>query len=251
MMRGIDISEGSAVDFKALKAAGYDFVIARAGWGSAQTDRQKDRDFHENVMSAVAAGLHVGAYWFIYARTIPEAQENAMRFHERLQPYIGLIDMPVYIDYEYDSTRYYQQEVGQAETKDFATLAIRIAALQMEKFGWYSGVYLNPDYIKNHVNFDDLQHFTLWLAEWKDVNRHPSYSCDMWQYSGDIRIPEARGGVDLNICYQDFPAVIKKHGLNGIPAEVPVIENDPFAVNDSAFYGRPMQIMADGTWRFL
>lgn len=248
MMRGIDISEGSAVDFKALKAAGYDFVIPRAGWGSAKTDKQKDKDFHNNVMSAVAAGLHVGAYWFIYARTVPEAQENAIRFRERLEPYIGLIDMPVYIDYEYDSTRYYEQQTGQAETKDFATAAISAAALQMEKFGWYSGVYLNPDYIENHVIFSDLRHFTLWLAEWKDVDRTPSYQCGIWQYSGDSRIPEARGAVDLNICYQDFPAAIRKYGLNGFSS---LVGYEPPASHEKNIFDDPIQLSSDGTWRYI
>lgn len=248
MMRGIDISEGSAVDFKALKAAGYDFVIPRAGWGSAKVDKQKDKDFHNNVMSAVAAGLHVGAYWFIYARTVPEARENAIRFNERLEPYKGLIDMPVYIDYEYDSTRYYEQQTGAKESKDFATEAIRVAAAQMEKLGWYSGVYLNPDYIKNHVNFSDLQSFTLWLAEWKDVTRTPSYPCGIWQYAGDSRIPEARGAVDLNICFKDFPTAIKQYGLNGFPAQ-----GDPEEpVNhEKNIFSDPIQLSSDGSWRFV
>ena len=248
-MRGIDISEGSAVDFKALKAAGYDFVIPRAGWGSAKTDKQKDKDFHNNVMSAVAAGLHVGAYWFIYARTVEEARENALRFHERLQPYIGLIDMPVYIDYEYDSTRYYEQQTGQKESRDFATEAIRVAATQMEEMGWYSGVYLNPDYIRTYVNlFPHLQHFTLWLAEWKDVSGQPSYNCGIWQYAGDSRIPEARGAVDLNICYQDFPAAIKKHGLNGFPAQGDPLES---VNHEKNIFSDPIQLSSDGSWRFV
>lgn len=245
MMRGIDISEGGAVDFNALKAAGYEFVIPRAGWGSAKTDKQKDKDFHDNVMRAVAAGLHVGAYWFIYARSVSEAQENALRFHERLEPYKGLIDMPVYIDYEYDSTRYYEQQTGQKETKDFATAAISAAALQMEHLGWYSGVYLNPDYIKNHVNYSYLQQFTMWLAEWKDVNRQPSYQCGIWQYSGDSRIPEARGAVDLNICYQDFPTVIREKGLNGFKIQ------DDLSEPEKDIFSSPIQLSADGSWRFV
>lgn len=250
MMKGIDISAGSGVNFAALKNAGYDFVIARAGWGSAKTLKQIDKDFHNNVMGAIAAGLHVGAYWFIYARTLPEAQENAVRFAETLEPYKGLLDMPVYIDYEYDSTRYYQEQTGNPETKDFATAAISTAALQMEQYGYFTGVYLNPDYIRNHVYLDDLTHFSLWLAEWKNPESKPSYNCAMWQYAGDTKLSGiASGAVDLDICYQDFPTIIKNAGLNGFQS---MLSTEPdFEVGGHGIYGKSIQIFENGTWRFV
>lgn len=215
MMRGIDISAGSGVDFHALKRAGYDFVIARAGWGSFA--KQKDADFHNNVMQAVAAGLHVGAYWFMYFKTLPEAQQNAVAFNEVLQPYLGMLDMPVYFDYEGDTTRYYNQNSGKTETKDAATSALTVAGFQMEKFGWFTGYYCNLDYLKNHFIESDLAHFTRWLACWS--SKKPSTPCDIWQSAGDTRITEARGNVDLNECYRDFPVIIKEIGLNGFAKE--------------------------------
>lgn len=210
-MRGIDISTGSGVDFHALKKAGYDFVIARAGWGSYA--KQKDADFHNNVMQAVAAGLHIGAYWFMYFKTLPEAQENAIAFNEVIEPYKGILDMPVYFDYEGDTTRYYIQNSGKAESKDLATSAVTVAGFQMEKLGWYTGYYCNLDYLKNHFIESDLEHFTRWLALWS--SRKPTTPCDMWQSAGDVRITEARGKVDLDECYKDFPTIIKAAGLNG------------------------------------
>lgn len=211
-MRGIDISAGSGrVDFKALKKQGYEFVIARAGYGSDV--KQTDLNFHNYVAEALAADLHVGAYWFIYARTMDEADENAKCFLQVVERYKGLLDMPLYIDYEYDSTRYYEQETGKKETRESATEYIRRAAEHVEKSGYYSGVYLNPDYIRNHVNLNELNHYTLWLAEWGTSK--PSYDCGIWQRAGDTKIPEASGGVDLNECYCDFPTVIRRLGLNG------------------------------------
>lgn len=242
MINGIDISDGSGVNFKKLKEQGFDFVIARAGWGSAKTDKQKDVDFHDNVMGAISAGLHVGAYWFIYARSIPEAQENALRFAEALEPYKGMLDMPVYIDYEYDSTRYYQEQTGKPETRDFATGAISVAALQMEQLGYFTGVYLNPDYIKNHVNFESLKQFSLWLAEWKDPDFMPSYDCALWQYSGNTHISCATGSVDLNISYFDFPTIIKNAALNGFSKPTSDLLD---------FSGRTVQFFSNGTWRYI
>lgn len=214
-MLGIDISSGSGnVDFKALKSAGYEFVIARAGYGSDVS--QIDKRFDAYVADAAAAGLHVGAYWFIYARTVDEAVQNAKCFVEVCNKHRGRLDMPLYIDYEYDSTRYYEQEVGIRETRELATTYIRQAAAYVEKCGYYSGVYLNPDYIKNHVNLPKLSNFTLWLAQWGALR--PSYSCGLWQTKGDTKIPEATGGVDINQCFVDFPSVIRRMGLNGFSA---------------------------------
>lgn len=211
-MRGIDISAGSGrVDFEKLKKQGYEFVIARAGFGSSVS--QTDLNFHNYVNEALAVGLHVGAYWFIYARTMDEAAENGRCFLEVVDRHTGRLDMPLYIDYEYDSTRYYEQENGVKETKSVATEYIKRVAEVVERAGYYTGVYLNPDYIRNHVILDDLRKYTLWLAQW-GVEK-PTYDCGIWQRSGDTKIPEASGGVDLNECYSDFPTVIRRLGLNG------------------------------------
>jgi len=245
MMRGIDISAGSCVDFHALKKAGYDFVIARAGWGSFA--KQKDSDFHNNVMDAVAAGLHVGAYWFMYFKTIPEAQQNAIAFNQVLEPYKGLLDMPVYLDYEGDTTRYYNQNSGKTETRDTATSALSVACFQMEKLGWYTGYYCNLDYLKNHFKESDLEHFTRWLALWQSVK--PVAPCQMWQSAGDVKINEARGKVDLDECYVDYPEIIRKAGLNGFQKQEG--GSDDFSVGGHGIYGRPIKIFENGTWCFV
>lgn len=216
-MKGIDISSGSGtIDFRGLKDAGYEFVICRAGYGSDVN--QKDRNFDSYVGDALAAGLHVGAYWFIYARTIDEAVDNAKCFLEVAEGWRGRLDMPLYIDYEYDSTRYYEQETGFKERRDIATDYIRSAAQTIENAGYYAGIYLNPDYIKNHVTLSPaLDKFALWLAQW-GVDK-PSYKCGLWQKSGDTRITQATGAVDLNECYVDYPSVIRRAGLNGFKAD--------------------------------
>ena len=58
--KGIDVSvHNGAIDFKKVKAAGYDFVILRAGYGRDMS--QKDETFERNYKNAKAAGLQVGA----------------------------------------------------------------------------------------------------------------------------------------------------------------------------------------------
>lgn len=246
-MKGIDISSGSGgVDFQGLKRDGYDFVIVRAGWGS--DTRQEDQRFDYYVRAALDAGLHVGAYWFIYARSVEEARINGECFVQVLERFKGRLDLPMYIDYEYDSTRYYEQYIGK-ETRQIATDMISAAAQEVEKSGYYTGVYLNPDYIRNHVNLDPLKRFTLWLAEWKSPDLKPTYECDMWQYAGDTKIVHAFGGVDLNLCFgSDLPAVIRSGGFNGFAPKESVNSSE---IDPGEFFGRPVRILSNGSWEFL
>lgn len=247
-MKGIDISQGSGgVDFHQLKKDGYDFVIIRAGYGSDMS--QKDKRFDEYVRGALDAGLHVGAYWFIYARTFDEARKNGECFADVLERFKGKLDMPVFIDYEYDSTRYYEQVTGAKETKEIATQMIHIAAGYMEIRGYYTGVYLNPDYILHHVNLDPLMRYTLWLAEWKNPTTPPSYECAIWQFKGDTKTQYASGGIDLDLCYQtDLPAVIRSGGFNGFEKKQ---DSDPVTVQPADFFGRSVRILSNGTWEYV
>ena len=68
-MNGIDVSYyQKTIDWKAVKAAGIDFAILRAGFGN--TAAQKDKCFDAYAKGALDAGLGVGAYWFSYVATV-------------------------------------------------------------------------------------------------------------------------------------------------------------------------------------
>ena len=69
---GLDLSvHNGNLDFNAIKAAGNDFVILRAGYGSAIS--QKDTRFEEYYKKAREAGLKIGAYWYSYALNTAQA----------------------------------------------------------------------------------------------------------------------------------------------------------------------------------
>lgn len=243
-MRGIDISQGSGgVDFQLLKKDGFDFVICRAGYGSSIN--QKDSKFDEYVLGAKNAGLHVGAYWFIYARSRQEAIENGRAFCAVCERYKGVLDMPLYIDYENESTRYYEQETKVKEDKQTATDFVLAACAEVEQNDWYSGYYVNLDYLKNHVNANALTHYALWLALWRDVKSVPETPCGIWQYSGDTKTQYAGGGIDLDLSFVDYPTAIKRHGLNGFTPDI------DFDIGCHSIYGQAIKINANGTWEFV
>lgn len=62
---------------------------------------------------------------------------------------------------------------------------------------------------------DDIKsRYTIWLAHWvNQTNYSGAYA--IWQYSSKGKVAGINGNVDLDICYKDFPTVIKNKGLNG------------------------------------
>lgn len=85
--KGIDLSEHQgSVDFNKLKASGIDFVLLRAGYGSANRyPEQYDARFEEYYKKAKAVGLGVGAYWYSYAENADMAQDEAASFIKALR----------------------------------------------------------------------------------------------------------------------------------------------------------------------
>ena len=80
---GVDISSHQqSVDWEAVKAAGVDFAILRAGYrGYTEGAIQEDETFLTNLAAAKAAGLKVGVYFFSQALDKAEAVEEIGRAH--------------------------------------------------------------------------------------------------------------------------------------------------------------------------
>ena len=76
-MNGIDVSKWNGViDFEKVKSCGIDFVIIRSGFGISGIDPC----FRRNYKTARNAGLHVGTYWYSYAKTKTELQNEISAF---------------------------------------------------------------------------------------------------------------------------------------------------------------------------
>ena len=200
-MRGIDVSyHNKNIDWKTVKSSGIDFVIIRAGYG-----HEMDTLFRYNIENAKKAGLKVGIYWFAYALDEADARSEADYCYNNIKQY--KLDLPVYYDFEYDTERY-ANDHNVTFTKDKRTVIIKAWCDRMTEYGYRVGVYLNPDYIKNKVNFEDLRGYTLWLASWVTngetnfaVNKRDTvYNEGMWQF-GIGRVNGISGNVDLNYSY--------------------------------------------------
>ena len=200
-MKGIDVSKHNGhINWPAVKAAGVDFVIIRAGYGRELS--QKDSLFEENYRGAKAAGLKVGAYWYSYATTGEDAIKEAKTF---LQVVKGKqFEFPLYYDIE---------EKNQMTA---ANILITAFCNEIEKAGYFAGFYANRSTVQNYVSQATREKYSLWIADWTPVQH---ITAPMWQRTAAERVDGIAGYVDANISHMDFESIIKARGLNGYEAE--------------------------------
>ena len=199
MLRGIDVSKhNGTIDWPKVKAAGIDFVIIRAGYGKVAT--QKDSKFEENYLNAKKAGLHVGAYWYSYAKDEDEALEEAKLFADTIK--YKQFDMPVFIDIEEDCSKAKASEI------------IKAFGEYMEKQGYYFGVYGSKAYLSNYAAGITAQ-YCGWVAQWATFCTYAAPYV-FWQFSDTGRVNGILGNVDMDYCINDqLPSFIVEHGFNG------------------------------------
>ena len=163
MAIGIDISENNRfTEWDALKDAGVEFIIIRAGYGQGNLDSW----FYESVNRAQELGLRMGAYWFSYALDVDAARREGEYCRE-------IIDLPIFYDQEDSDWREnhdYNHGIATAQCDAFA-----------DGLGLNTGVYANCDWFTHYMDYDYLaSKYTIWLAQYAP---EPELACGIWQYS--------------------------------------------------------------------
>lgn len=204
MFKGIDVSRWQEnIDFNKVKASGIDFVIIKAG--GSDKGFYTDRWFNANYEKAKAAGLNVGAYYFVGKNflTKEDGIADAKRFIRILEG--KQFEYPVYVDVETGSfhvrKRFTDATIGFCET--------------MEDAGYFCGVYASDisgfhDMLEN----DRLGAYTHWVARYGSKPTFVSQA-DIWQHSSKGVVDGILKYVDLDISFVDFPKIIKSKGFNG------------------------------------
>lgn len=207
LMKGIDVSvHNGNIDWQKVKNAGIQFAILRAGYGRELS--QKDARFEENYRNAKAAGIPVGAYWYSYAMSEEEARLEADVFLSVISG--KQFEMPVYFDLEEKK----QFDLGRKKVS-----AIMRAFLEkVEKAGYFVGLYGSASSLTTHTADDIKSRYTIWLAHWTEQTNY-SGAYGIWQYSSEGKVNGISGNVDMDICYNDFPTIIKNKKLNGFGNE--------------------------------
>lgn len=202
-IKGIDISQYQTdVNFKKVKAAGYDFVIIRAGYG--KYSKQKDPQFETHYKNAKAAGLNVGVYWYSYATNVEEAKQEATVCLEVIKG--KQFEYPIYFDLE--------EKSAFAKGRTVCSNMVTAFCSALEKAGYFAGLYISRSPLQQYISAYVAKRYALWIAEYgSKCNYNGVYG--MWQYSSSGKVNGINGNVDMDYCYVDYPSQIKSAGLNG------------------------------------
>ncbi len=220
---GLDLSswQENAVNFQAVAAMGYDYVIFRLGT-SKMTER--DKCFDTFYKEAKAAGLDVGAYFYSYATTQAAVEEDIAKCKEWLKGY--KLEYPFYFDYE-DKT---QADLPTAT-------ALGIINTFMDAFveeGYLMGLYSMKAWLTQSwiVNSDLPSKYEGWIAHYAGDGTYDAgyskygdtYSSQygMYQYTDKHYFTYngvKYGPYDADICYKDYPSIVKEYGFNGYEPE--------------------------------
>lgn len=203
-IKGIDVSRWQgAIDFKKVKESGIDFVIIKAG--GSDDGFYTDRNFYANYNNAKQNGLNVGAYYFAGANcnTFENGVNEANRFYNIIK---GLqFDYPVILDFE----------IQNKTNKAGNTNAVIGFGEFLENLKYYFMIYGSDiSTFKERVNDKDLKCYDHWVARYGSEPKFVK-PYGIWQYSSTGKVNGINGNVDMDISYNDYPAIMRKHHLNG------------------------------------
>ena len=204
MIKGIDVSHWNGdIDFNKVILSGIDFVIIKAG--GSDKGFYIDSKFKENYDKAMAAGLHIGAYYFAGKkfRGVENGIADAEKFIKILN---GLkFDYPVFLDIEAQENRY-KEEITDAAVAFCKT---------MEKAGYFVGIYASDiSGFKDKLNHQRILDYVHWVARYgSEPEICKGYG--IWQYSSKGSISGIVGSVDMDLSALDYAKVITEKGFNG------------------------------------
>lgn len=208
-IRGIDVSHWQGdIDWNKVKEDGIKFAIIKAGGSDAGF--YKDSKFEKNYAGAKAAGLSVGAYYFVGKGCVSaiDGRADAIRFMDIIAG--KQFDMPVYMD----------NEAQPASARAGITEATIAFCNELEANGYFAGVY-GSTYSGFVDRMDDskLHGYTHWVAQYGKSCEYRG-TIGIWQYSSKGKVAGINGNVDVDMCYIDFPKIIKDKGFNGYSKKV-------------------------------
>ena len=191
-IKGVDMSVyQKGISFSALKQAGVEFAIIRAGYGE-----KKDYTMDKFVTDCKANGIDFGFYWYSYAMSVKQSEAEAEKCAAVLK---GLSPTyPVFYDMEE------KKQISGLNTDTRTKMAIAFCE-RIRKAGFKPGIYANPSFMENYYDKQQfIGKYDIWLAHWTNSQERLSrydYGQTMWQWGVD-RI----GGYDVDgdICFKDY-----------------------------------------------
>lgn len=198
---GIDMSQWQGnVNWEKIKKSGVDFVMLRIGYGKGRYGNSScklDPKFESYVSGAESVGIPVGIYFYSYATTPKQAQEEAEFVIEHLD---GVnVSFPVAYDLEDDSIL--KKTDNATRTEMTRTFMETIAAA-----GYTPMFYTNKNWYDNYLDTEVLKDYEFWYARYTYVEPdRMAYNYGMWQATSTQKMSGiTENTVDLNFLYKDY-----------------------------------------------
>ena len=190
--KGIDVSvNNGSIDWAAVQREGIAFAYIKATQGLSLNGKYRlfrDSRFAENMEGASRAGLEIGVYHYLTAKTTEEAEAEAEYFLEAIAPYRDKIGLYAAVDVE--ESKYLPSDPA------LLTAIVDIFCRTVEKAGYRPAVYANRNYLQTRFQ----NRWPLWLALWREPENVPhGFGAAVWQYASDGKVSGIRGEVDMNL----------------------------------------------------
>ena len=212
ILKGIDVSYAQGmIDWEKVKASGLvDFAILRAGYGKETT--QVDTQFERNYAACKQLGIPVGAYWYSYATTAAEAEQEAKVCLQTIRG--KQFEYPVAFDIEEE------RSLPQADaiSTTFGTA--------LENAGYYTAIYTFKSALESNFSAAVKNRYDIFLSHIGVQQTDYAGDYGLWQYSWTGCISGISGDVDLDYAYKDYPTMIQNAGLNGFTKATQTTEPD-------------------------
>ena len=233
MNKGIDVcTYQGVIDWAKIKNDDVTFAMIKATQGRSETNYAQcditDVQFRRNIVAAPGCGISVGVYHYLTATTVAEAHKEAKQFIDAISVFKDKITLYAAVDVE---SKYLPVN------KTLLTNIVKAFYDDVEKAGYKSAVYTNPDFLKNRLNIGEMR---LWLALWRDKNKTPTSfrNMVMWQW-GAGNVKGVTKTVDCNFGF--FDAADNKATA---PAKTAIKAGDKVRVKNAVLYGTNKRFMA-------
>lgn len=212
--KGIDVSKWQGtIDWSKVTA---DFVMIRLGFSNYNGGLNIDSKAIENMKGAKAYSIPFGVYVYSYDKSIEAAKKTALEVSLFLSGYT--LDFPVAFDFE-------DQQFYDVHCKNENAAICRVFMDEIKNAGYYPMLYTFSAFAMSYLDMTKLQDYDLWIADYTGKVTYPGHYT-MWQYSGSGAAAGISGQVDLDICYINYPEIIKSSGRNGHLKESEITTDD-------------------------
>lgn len=189
---GIDVSSYQGrIDWEQVKDSGIEFAMIRLGYGYT-SDMQLiiDKYFEDNLRGAKENGLKVGVYFYTYANTLKEIDEQVDFIVKTLNG--NTLELGIAYDFE-SWKRFYRYEMNFFDLNNL----YNYFSDKLSDYGYETMLYGSKYYLNTAWNTDSKK---IWLAHYTSKTNYDKYFA-MWQFSDVGLVNGINGFVDLDVMY--------------------------------------------------